>query len=65
MPYCFLVLGDGILEVLLVVKFVSMFLTNLSNNISWELRILRNLFSLSKKHFLHQSVDLHVVIHLI
>lgn len=60
-----LVLGDGILEVLLVVEFIGMLLANLSNDIGWELGVLGNLFCLSEKHFLHESVNFDVVVHLI
>lgn len=60
-----LVLGDGILEVLLVVEFIGMLLADLSNDIGWELGVLGNLLCLSEKHFLHESVNFDVVVHLI
>lgn len=42
-----------------------MFLANLSDDIWRELSILRDLFGFSKEYFLHQRVNLDVVIHFV
>lgn len=42
-----------------------MLLANLSDNVRWEPSIFRNLFSFSKEHFLHQSVNFDVIVHFI
>jgi len=59
------VLGDCILEILLVVEFVCVLLTDLSDDVGWELCVFSDLFSLSKQHFFHESVNFDVVVHLV
>lgn len=59
------VLGDCILEVLLVIEFVSVLLTDLSDDVGWEFRVFSDLFGLSEKDFLHERVYFDVVVHLV
>ena len=62
---CLFVLGDGVLEVLLIVKLVGVLLTDLSDDIGREFRIFSDLFGFSKKHLLHEGVNFDVVVHLV
>jgi hypothetical protein len=59
------VLGDCILEILLVIEFVSVLLTDLSDDVGREFCVFSDLFGLSKKHFLHERVNFDVVVHLV
>jgi len=62
---CLFVLGDGVLEVLLVVKLVGVLLTDLSDDVGREFRIFSDLFGFSKEHLLHEGVNFDVVVHLV
>ena len=50
---CLFVLGDGVLEVLLVVKLVGVLFTDLSDDVGREFRIFSDLFGFSKEDLLH------------
>jgi len=59
------VLSDCILEILLVIEFVSVLLTDLSDDVGREFRIFSDLFGFSKEHLLHEGVNFDVVVHLV
>lgn len=42
-----------------------MLLTDLSDDVGWELCVFSDLFGLSKEHFLHERVNFYVVVHLV